>query len=279
MVPSERERKRSINRAVRRGETVTDPRDAPAAVGRARELLERRGTYTRRRKARAVALLGVFAVYDFVEGRAGRISPVEIVLPLVFWLGVHVLERRFQARVVRAAELNARLAEVAGVRLDVPESPLEPRLPRLLPAALATAALLTAASAGYATRPPPPRDRVHEAYVRKLNRICTDERARARAVPLPPGRWRWSWYLTGQLAVHEQALRAIDRLRPTREREWHTWVGIRGGRIQGVLRERAALAERPLSRATFYRVSAETSAIRERYEQLELEAGARGCNG
>src|SRR5205823_3177647 len=39
-VPSERERRRSINRAVRRGEAVSDPRDAPAAVERARQLLE-----------------------------------------------------------------------------------------------------------------------------------------------------------------------------------------------------------------------------------------------
>jgi hypothetical protein len=277
VVPSERERKRSINRAVRRGEAVSDPRDAPAAVERACKLLERRGKYTRRRRARAVALLSVLAVYYFFEGRAGHISPVEIVLPLVFWLGVHVLERRFQARVMRAAELNARLAEAGGARLDLPKTPLEPRLPRLLPPALATAALLAAASAGYATRPPPPRDHVHEAYVRELNRICADERARGRAVPMPPGRWRWSWYLTGQLAVHERALKAIDRLRPTREWEWHTWVGIRGGRIQVVLREREALAERPLRRTTFYRVNAETSASRERYGQLELEAGARGC--
>jgi hypothetical protein len=277
VVPSERERKRSINRAVRRGEAVSDPRDAPAAVERARKLLERRGTYTRRRRARAVALLSVFAVYYFFEGRAGHVSPVEIALPLVFWLGVHVLERRFQARVVRAAELNASLAEVGGVRLDLPKTPFEPRLPRLLPPALATAALLTAASAGYATRPPPPRDRVHEAYVRQLNRICADERAAGRAVATPRGRWHWSWYLTGQFTVHERALKAIDRLRPTREREWHTWIGIRGGRVQVVLREREALAERPLRRTTFDRVSAETSAIRDRYQQLELEAGARGC--
>jgi hypothetical protein len=277
VVPSERERKRSINRAVRRGEAVSDPRDAPAAVERAYELLERRGTYTGRRKARSVALLLVFAVSDFFAGRAGYVSPVEIVLPLVFWLGVHVLERRFQGRVVRAAELNAELAELAGARHDTPSMPLEPRLPRLLPAAFAAAALLTAASAGYATRPPQPRDRVHEAYVQALNRICAVERARGRAVPMPPGRWRWSWYLTGLLTVHNQALNALDRLRPTRELEWQTWVGIRGGRVQVILREREALAERPLRRATFYRVGAETSAIRERYQQLELEAGARGC--
>jgi hypothetical protein len=278
VVPTGRERKRSVNRAVRRGEAVSDPRDAPAAVERARKLLERRGKYTRRRRARAVALVSVLTLYYFFEGRAGHLSPVEIVLPLVFWLGVHVLERRFQARVVRAAELNASLAEVADARLDLAKTLFEPRLPRLLPPALATAALLTAASAGYATRPPPSRDRVHEAYVRELNRICADERARGRAVTMPPGRWRWSWYLTGQLAAHERALKAIDRLRPAREREWHTWVGIRGGRIQVVLREREALAERPLRRTTFYRVSAETSAIRERYEQLELEGGARGCD-
>jgi hypothetical protein len=277
VVPSERERKRSINRAVRRGEAVSDPRDAPAAVARARKLLERRGTYTGRRKARSVALLLVFAVSNFFAGRAGHVSPVEIVLPLAFWLGVNVLERRFQTRVVRAAELNADLAEAGGERLDPPSTPLEPRLPRLLPAALATASLLTAASAGYATRPSPPRDRVHEAYVRALNRICSVERAGARTVSMPSGRWRWSWYLTGLLTVHTQAFYALDRLRPAREREWHTWVGIRGGRVQVILRERAALAERPLSRATFYRVSVETSAIRERYQQFELEAGARDC--
>jgi hypothetical protein len=276
-VATETDTERAVDRAAKRGTRLSDPRLAALAAERGWELLERRGSLHARPRWRSVVLLAAFAIIAFLEGRQGGVSPIEIVLPLSFWLGVHILERRYQARVARGAEANAELARTAGIPVPAQTPAGEARLPRLAPAAIATASMLVAAAAGYATRPGPYHDRVHVAYVASLNHICSLEHAALVAVPMGRGPDRWSKFLRAELSAHERALAELDRIPVARLRERRNLERIRVNRGAIVAIERDALAAGQLDRHGFYLASARGYGYADRAGGFAAASGARRC--
>jgi hypothetical protein len=246
-------------RAAKHGRRLGDPRLAALAAERAGELLERRAAIYAHWRWRSLVLLGVLTLAAFFEGRAGVLSPIEIVLPLAFWLGVHVFERRYQERVRRAAEANAELARSAGFTVQSLLPRDDRQLPRLAPAALATASIVSAALLGYTLRPPPYHDLIHEAYVADLNRICAHEHAALAAIPMTRRVDRWQKYFTAELSA-----RARSRLSTAFVSRGHGSVGASNGSARiGVRFSRSCARLWPTGGSTttssFWRASARTA--------------------
>jgi hypothetical protein len=112
-----RTRRRVILRAIRHGEAVRDPQDAPLAVIAAERVadLSRRARRFRRWLLLHVAVLAILlVVFRYVEAVVLAVIGLAVIAVL--------LQRRVDEKARRAAEANRRLAAAFG--LEIPEDPL-----------------------------------------------------------------------------------------------------------------------------------------------------------
>ena len=206
----DREQRRRVSRAVRKGRAVEDPRDAPYAVAFANSSLE---WLTWKRRFRPVhLLLATLLVADLVF--AGGWRPALLLYPLLGFgflrLRAPWLRKRAEAARAANAELAERLAlpavsvEMPARALFHPGSRVRRRLIFSLGVVLAALVFLGLA-AGTLT--------AHQTHrwARRADRVCVREQARLAA--LPDGLSTFELQERTN-AVEQDALVALDRLSP-----------------------------------------------------------------
>src|SRR5437773_6146823 len=268
----DREQRRRVSRAVRKGRAVDGPRDGPYAVAFADSSLE---WLTWKRRFRPVhLLLATLLVADLVF--TGGWRPALLLYPLLGFgflrLRAPWLRKRAEAARAANAELAERLAlpavsaEMPARALFHPGSRVRRRLIFSLGVVLAALVALGVAAATLTAR------QTHR-WARKADRVCAREQA--RLVALPDGLSPFEEQERAN-AVERDALVALDRLFPrTRlEKNFVAWrrydleldVWLLGRVADG---DRAAIAVAVERRRT----------ARENTRKLADRLGAKACAG
>lgn len=178
----ERDRRRRIAWAVRKGRAVGDPRDAPYAVGFADATLD---WLSWKRRFRPLHLLLVVLILVELMLTGGW-HPAVLFYPLVGFAFLRLRAPRLRKRVAAARAANAELAseyglpavtvQMPGHALFRPGSRVRRRLIRSLALALAGLVALAVVATVWAIGQ-------NHRWARAANRICAREQARLAALP------------------------------------------------------------------------------------------------
>jgi hypothetical protein len=184
----DRDRRRRIARAVRKGRAVEDPRDAPYAVGFADASLDWLSWRRRFRPLHLLLLVLVLAELTLTGGW----RPALLLYPLVGFTFLRVRAPRLRKQVTAARTANAELAaqyalpdvtvEMPGQAFFRPGSRIRRRLMRSLVVALVGILALAVVATVWAIGQ-------NHRWARAANRVCAREHARIaalRARPLGP---------------------------------------------------------------------------------------------
>jgi hypothetical protein len=210
----DRARRRRIARAVRKGLSVDDPRDAPYAVGFADATLEWLSWRTRFRPVHLVLLVVLFAEI----GLSWSWRPALLLYPLLGFGWLRLRAPRLRRRIAQSRQLNAELAEQLGLapmRVRMPARDLFRPRSRVRRSSLVLLTASLAATVGLAVTAGISADRRATHWAAAADRICAREEASVAALPSALGRFEWR--RRANLAEEEE-LAALERLTPEEER-------------------------------------------------------------
>jgi hypothetical protein len=209
----DRPRRRRIARAVRKGQAVDDPRDAPYAVGFADASLEWLSWRARFRPFHLVLLVLLLAEI----GLTWRWRPAAFLYPLLVIAFLRLRAPRLRRKIAAAREANRRLLaqlalepvaiELPGRALFQPRSRLRRRLTVGLSLVLAAVVALSVTVIVLAT------ERAHR-WAADANRICRHEQTRL-AASQTDGLGRAEARRRANV-IEEEALLQLERLSPKR---------------------------------------------------------------
>jgi hypothetical protein len=205
----DRDRRRRVARAVRKGRAVEDPRDAPYAVGFADASLE---WLSWKRRFRPLHLLLVVLVLAELTLTGGW-HPALLFYPLVGFTYLRLRAPRLRKRVTEARAANAEVVsqfdlpavtiEMPGHAFFRPGSRVRRRWMRSLVVALVGVVALGVVATVWAIGQ-------NHRWARVANRICAREHA--RLVALPAGQFSVIETQERTNAIEQDALEALRRL-------------------------------------------------------------------
>jgi hypothetical protein len=217
----DRERRRRVARAVRKGRAVEDPRDAPYAVGFADASLE---WLSWKRRFRPLHLLLVVLILSELTLTGGW-HPAVLFYPLVGFTFLRLRAPRLRKRVTAARAANAEVVsqyalpavtiEMPGNAFFRPGSRVRRRSMRSLVVALVGVVALAVVAAVWAI------GQSHR-WARAANRVCAREHARLAALPAGLGAVETQRRTN---AIEQHALEAFGRLdsRTRSEKNFIAW--------------------------------------------------------
>jgi hypothetical protein len=207
----ERERRRRIARAVRKGRAVDDPRDAPYAAGFAAASLHWLSWKRRFRPLHLLLLVLVLAELMLTGGW----RPALLLYPLVGFTFLRLRAPRLRKRVAAARAANEKLASEYGLREVTvlmpgttffrPGSRVRRRLMRALVLSLVGLVALAVVATVWAIGQ-------NRHFARAANRVCAREQARLAA--LPAGRLDQLTTYENTTLIEKDTLAAFKRLQP-----------------------------------------------------------------